>query len=246
MIDLSQAIPCSTPVSVEASNKLFDELGNNTYDYKDLLSELIDNSIAARIPDQPLKVDIDIFTDANDKAVKFVIRDNASGISAENLGNAISPAGIQTQNSLNEHGLGMKQAVAALGKLEYLATRTRGEEQARLIKEFRFGDIPMLSVPFGHESGTEIGLINIKPTVITNSMNYTRTIVPYLGARYRRFLKPDNRVMDLTINIREANGSIKYTHPVYEVKPIYFHPSERVKNMLLNHIKFRETDGPQN
>ena len=48
------------PTVVEPSDNIFSELGNNTYDYKDLLSELIDNSLAARSDDEFLKVTITI------------------------------------------------------------------------------------------------------------------------------------------------------------------------------------------
>lgn len=48
MIDISTATKIQTTIEVIPSDALFDELGKNSYDYKDLLSELIDNSIAAR------------------------------------------------------------------------------------------------------------------------------------------------------------------------------------------------------
>ena len=44
---------------VPPSDNIFRELGNNTYDFKDLLSELIDNSIAARPLDPRLKIQIE-------------------------------------------------------------------------------------------------------------------------------------------------------------------------------------------
>ena len=46
------------PVHVEPSNNIFTELGNNTYDYKDLLSELIDNSLAAGADGQFVRVTV--------------------------------------------------------------------------------------------------------------------------------------------------------------------------------------------
>jgi len=100
-------------ITVTPSDKIFSELGHNTYDFKDLLSELIDNSIAARVPGERVNVRVDIYVDKELKPRRFVISDDAFGI----------PAGVQTQSSLNEHGLGMKQADAALGKLEYRADK---------------------------------------------------------------------------------------------------------------------------
>lgn len=73
-------------INVQPSNNIFNELGNNIYDYKDLLSELIDNSIAARVSNELLSVKIDVEVDRNMTPMKFVISDDASGIAEGNLG----------------------------------------------------------------------------------------------------------------------------------------------------------------
>ncbi|BAZ32570.1 hypothetical protein NIES4074_50760 [Cylindrospermum sp. NIES-4074] len=51
MINLEKLEPCPYVTKVEPSNQIFDELGKNTYNYLDVISELIDNSIAARKQD---------------------------------------------------------------------------------------------------------------------------------------------------------------------------------------------------
>ena len=84
-------------ITVKPADRLFDELGNNTYDYKDLLSELIDNSVAARMPGEVLHVKIQIAVDGDMRPVTFVISDDGSGIPEERIGAAITPAGLQTQ-----------------------------------------------------------------------------------------------------------------------------------------------------
>lgn len=98
-------------ITVPPSDNIFSELGHNTYDYKDLLSELIDNCIAARIQGEMLHVKMVIEVDQNLTPLKFAISDDASGILEDKLGAAISPAALQTSGSLNEHGLGMKQGL---------------------------------------------------------------------------------------------------------------------------------------
>lgn len=222
-------------IIVNPSNNIFSELGNNTYDYKDLLSELIDNSIAARTPNELLKIKITVYVDAELRAKKFVIQDNASGIPEEKLGLAITPAGIQTNASLNEHGLGMKQAVAALGVLESLVTKTNDRELAICVNEFRFGEIEATEVPFDKPHGTTLSVTNTKPIVVTHTSTITRSIIPYLGARYRRFLKPDNALMDLNLELVNIdNGETIYRWDVKEVKPIYFHPGTRENRPVIH------------
>jgi Histidine kinase-, DNA gyrase B-, and HSP90-like ATPase len=229
MINLENLTPSNESVSVIPSDNIFIELGRNTYDYKDLLSELIDNSIAGRRPNIDLVVTIDIYIAHNYKPVEFVIKDNAKGIAKEILGKAISPAGLQSQNSLNEHGMGMKQAVAGLGGLNYLATKTENESKARVIRAFKFGEIETFETDFDSDSGTEISIKHLNSCVSAQAQTYTKTIARYLGARYRRFLRDDDKKIDLSISIRKADDRDNFLHTwkIEQEKPIYFHPSTR-------------------
>lgn len=235
------------PIKVEPSNNIFAELGNNTYDYKDLLSELIDNSIAARSDGEFLRVNISIgISEANPHLNQLTISDDATGIPPDRLGLAITPAGILSSGSLNEHGLGMKQAIAGLGELKYLATRVEGEEHARVIEELRFGDIypKLLKTTWPH--GTELAIHKLRPIVRLQPVSYTRHIVPYLGARYRRFLSPSNPKMQIAIQMlhidhTDDDGIAEVIHnwTVGEVKPIYFHPNKRNNAPVVDHDTFK-------
>lgn len=237
MIDISNLSQSTFTISVDPSDNIFQELGNNTYDFKDLISELIDNAIAAINESYQLNVSVKIFVDEQNNPTDFTITDNASGIRQNLLGRAISPADIQTKNSLNEHGLGMKQAVAALGKLKYLATKVINEEKARVITEFKFGSLKTYTADFENSTGTEICVTDLKPIVVTNAASYTRSIIPYLGARYRSFLKPENKKLNLIISIiKKGTNEIIYEWSVQEIKPIYFHPSTRENRpVILRH-----------
>lgn len=237
MLDISTVSQSTLSISVIASDNIFLELGNNTYDFKDLISELIDNSIAAVEKNRQLNIGIKIYVDNQNIPTNFVITDDASGIPHDLMGIAICPAGVQTKNSLNEHGLGMKQAVAALGKLKYLATKVAGETTSRVITEFRFGSLKTYTADLINESGTEICVTNLRSIVITNPASYTRDIVPYLGARYRRYLKPESKRLNLTLSIiKESTNETNYEWTVNEIKPIYFHPSTRENRpVILRH-----------
>jgi hypothetical protein len=218
-----------TITKVAPSNNLFIQLGLNTHDYKDLLSELIDNSIAAKIPEQTLKVIIDLYVRDNTKAERLIIKDDAAGIPQEKLGDAISPGALQSADSLNEHGLGMKQAIAGLGKLEYLATKIKGEEKARVITNFGWGDLPTHLAEFDLECGTEISIINLNSRVLIHPQHINQFLIPILGARYRRFLRQDNKILNLKFNLRDINDpeSVKANWIITEEKPIYFNPLKR-------------------
>src|SRR5271157_3259563 len=78
------------------------------------------------------------------------------------------------------------------------------------------------------KEGPPLPWLTFKAIVVTNPTGYTRTIIPYLGARYRRFLRSENPIMDLTVEIKNIDtGDTQYRWDVKEVKPIYFHPSTR-------------------
>jgi len=237
MIDLKKISKSDESIFVSPSDNIFTELGNNTYDFTDLISELIDNSIAAKRSDQLLRVEIEIYVDkAKNEPTRIIVRDNASGISKDKMALAVTPAGIQSPDSLNEHGLGMKQAIAAMGTLEYLATKTTDEKKARVILKFAFGKLDYFLADFPLESGTEICVCKVKPIVNTNPQSITMLLSPYLGARYRRFLKPDNKLVKIEIFLKDKdNDNVLYSWDIEEVKPLYFHPSERRnKPVLLN------------
>jgi hypothetical protein len=248
MIDVSTLGTPSDTTVVPSSDSIFNELGNNTYDFTDLVSELIDNSLAARLP-QGVKIELEIHVDEHGTPKEFVIRDNGSGIPQEKLGLAIAPAGMQSKGSLNEHGLGMKQAVAALGELKYLATRTPGEADARVILKFKYGSLDVYHAPFASDSGTEICVKNLKPAVITDQTKI-RSLTRYLGARYRRFLKPERKVMDLKLDIinpyrfrldDSESNNVERTWTIEEVRPVYFHPSTRRNEPVISRM---ELSGP--
>ena len=248
MLDLSVVNQnVGEPIEVCPSDNIFSELGNNTYDYKDLLSELIDNSIAARKDDQILNVTVSIgISDTSSHLNWLTISDDASGISPDRLGLAITPAGVQSSGSLNEHGLGMKQAIAGLGELKYLATRVAGEECARVVEEFRFGSIYPKLLETDWPCGTEVAIHKLKPIVRLYPTSYARDIVPYLGARYRRLLAASNPKMQITVRMldiddidTDGNEVIIHEWPVKEVKPIYFHPNTRRNAPVVDHQTFK-------
>lgn len=225
-----------TLIKIEPSNNLFKELGNNTYDFVDLISEFIDNSIAAKVEDKILNVKIVIWLSRYDEKKSYLsIKDDAQGISQEFLGQALSPGATSGGKTLNEHGLGMKQAIAALGTLEYLRTKTKVAEKAIQINELRFGEIDAKFIDVDFEHGTEIKVSNINSIVPTNPQKYTQNIVGFLGARYRRFLREDLPKMKLLIQIKNIDtDSVENEWEIKEVDPVYFHTNYRKNEPMIN------------
>ncbi len=212
-------------ITIKPSNKLFKELGNTNYTFLDLISELIDNSISAKIPDCVLQIDIEIGLSKNDKTLSYlIIRDNGKGISRDLLDKALSPGERAGNTTLNEHGLGMKQAIATLGELKYLATKTHSDDQAIVIEEIAFGEITPRLAQVDWPFGTEICIHQLKNILPIRSQDYTMKICPYLGARYRRYLK-DKSKLQLAIEIKNLDDPEKNRiWQIRSLEPVYFHP----------------------
>jgi hypothetical protein len=227
-------------IEVKPHQNLFTELGRNTYDYVDLLSELIDNAIAARLGSRLLEIKITLGYSKSREKRYFKIQDNASGILFEKLGDAVSPGALGGGSSLNEHGLGMKQAIASMGTLSYLLTKTKNSKMADRITTFGWGKLPVDEVKVKWKNGTEICITNLKPVVDFSKVNYTRSYVKILGARYRRFLKPDNPRLSLLIVMTDVDDreSEIANWGVSQVKPVYFHPKTRLNSPVIEQQSF--------
>lgn len=244
MIDLNDIELFETyEIDVQPNNKLFKELGNNTYDFVDLISEFIDNSISAR-KDKLLSIDIEIGICENENKFSYIIiRDDAKGIEKNLLSEAISPGTCVGNDDLNEHGLGMKQAIAALGDLKYIATKTEEDLKTIVIEELKFGKIISKLIDTNWQHGTEICVNNLKSIVPKNSAIYTKTVTKYLGARYKRYLKMENPKMKLSIKLLDVDEECNINSTineweVSEIKPVYFHPYKRKNEPILKKEKF--------
>lgn len=224
-------------IKIEPSNNIFQELGKTDYTFEEALSELIDNSISAKIEDVDLHVELIFSLDKNTKKCStMVIRDNASGIRETDIGVCISPAGKQTKSSLNEHGLGLKSSVSSLGILNSLRTKALGETGFK-IEKFQW-DLELLSDNFNFEHGTEIK-INIEDSKLvhinkSNKKTQIERLKLSLGARYRYKFKEIN----LKISLKTIDGAEVSQVFVEPVRPEYYNPWGRINEPLIYKKQF--------
>jgi len=143
----------------------------------------------------------------------------------------------------------MKQAIAALGRLRYLATKSPEADAAIVIDCLKFGELPYKRVDVPWHHGTEICVDHLKPIVPRASQSFSKSVVDYLGARYRRFLRPDAPIMSLKLLLRDVDNPTASGEPrtvnewtVQEVKPTYFHPNERKNKPVVFRKKFAGAD----
>ncbi|WP_170972300.1 ATP-binding protein [Bacillus yapensis] len=246
MLIIEQCKTTTKEIEVKPSNNIFSELGNNNYNFIELISELIDNSISANIENKQLEIIIDIGISNNEKNSYLIIKDNGKGIKTVDLGRAISPAGFSGGTTLNEHGLGMKQAIASLGNLKYLVTKSNEVDKANYINKFEFGKLEVLEIEVPWESGTEICVENLKDLVPKSQQKITMVVVPYLSAKYRRFLNNGTSDVRIILNLLDIdeldNDGLPYliqSWELKELKPIYFHPNQRNNKPIHLQKKFK-------
>ncbi len=103
-------------VELTATEGLFEGLAKQNMLFHQCIGELVDNAIAANIGNNPFLVEI-IFIEnpRDDSIVDTYVCDQSSGMTLEIFKKAVQP-GIPatTQSRLNEHGFGMKNALATL------------------------------------------------------------------------------------------------------------------------------------
>ena len=195
------------------------------------LAEFIDNSISSFIRNKSLPEDnpykynhprVDVKLKFDKAAERIEILDNASGISKDDLPRALKPleAPDRFENSLNEHGYGMKGAAGWYAKKFTIYTSVYGEPVARTITyEFdrivneKLTEIPILEERAPEESHfTHIRLekFNDKRFPHTNVM---RGIKLHLSDIYRTFIR--DSVLNMTFNdeyIEPINVKIQTTY----------------------------------
>lgn len=105
------------PLKLIADTGLFKGLANQNMLFHQCVCELVDNSIAQKREDTPFRVDIIFVKKENSLNYHLYIVDNSKGMSFEILMKAMQPGESATDdNRLNEHGFGLKHALATLSK----------------------------------------------------------------------------------------------------------------------------------
>lgn len=224
-------------INIQPSNNIFQELINQSMDLESAVAELCDNSLSSRMMGI-INVDIGIKGNwngsNNGSLIKeeslFYIRDDGDGI--DNIEKFISPgasANIKS-TSLNRHGFGAKNALAALGakpiygednKILYLGgfrifSKRKEQERAIYFDRLCFGDVPVeelsveeTNIKFPNGSGTIIEID--EPNIYKRTQDFDRWRFR-LGARYQNYTREDgflNKRLSIKLKLLNPDGSIK-------------------------------------
>jgi hypothetical protein len=207
---------------VVCDQRIIEELGTNNLQFISVLSELIDNVAAELYYCKTATVGITIggvwVTNGKQKCLdlsqSFIeIEDDATGISFQDLSNAFSLAKKTKEHEeikgLHEHGLGLKTAIASLGTLEYLVTKSEDDAVAhRVEKLIAQGKNQAIEDPSFDKIGTKIRIKELKPKVLKRKEDYTKQIINHLGAKYSRLLKGVNgKKLNIVLKLTDEFGN---------------------------------------
>lgn len=115
-------------IDITPHRSILTKIAQTGYSIQEALSELIDNAIDARLPEQKLTVSIDITPDM------VVITDNASGMTEEQAAKAIRLGFSEKKGQLGEFGLGLKTSTSFLGKSFTLITTPKGSGEEYVLE----------------------------------------------------------------------------------------------------------------
>lgn len=114
-------------IDITPHKSLMFKIGQTGYSLQEAISELIDNSIDAKISRKKLIIDIKISPDS----IKII--DNGTGMSEKDAANAIRLGFSKKKKQLGEFGLGLKTASTFLGKHFTLVTSPKGKKNEYVI-----------------------------------------------------------------------------------------------------------------
>jgi len=186
-------------IDISPHRSIMTKISQTGYSIQEALSELIDNSIDARLPEQKLVVTIDISPDM------IVISDNASGMTEEEAVKSIRLGFSDKVGKLGEFGLGMKTSTSFLGKSFTLITTPKGANEEYVLEYdedhwLEHGD--WYKYPFivrrgidPQKSGTTIIVRRLK---VEFPEKLLKNIQKEFGIRFGPFIK--NKEMELILN----------------------------------------------
>ena len=197
-----------TTVDITPDKSLIQKLGLTGYRTAEAISELLDNSIDARITGQPERVDVVL--DYGGKVIS--ISDDGLGMNLEELKNGLTIAKSTKfeKGKLGKFGLGMKSACSTLGK-EFTITTSKSDSNSEFFIHYDekkwLDDSSSTWQNFEIETskkthpwhGTTIRITKLNVSLYPNQ---AATLRKNFGIRYEPYIKSEQ--ISLYVNTREC------------------------------------------
>ena len=99
-----------TQVDITPDKSLMPKMAQTGYSFVQAISELVDNSIDARLEGEPLQVKVELKKDS------IQVMDNGTGMTEGEAARCLKLAHSTKKGKLGEFGLGLKTACLSLGR----------------------------------------------------------------------------------------------------------------------------------
>jgi hypothetical protein len=237
-------------MKIGITNRLWSQLSQTgNYSFDKLLIELVDNSLAARVNDK-CTVRIEVSGDWNLNkngsldlnTASLSVLDNSAGLDESKLDKILAPfETIHNRKSLNEHGAGMKIALATLATTSdvdgisgfRITSKVAGKQPFSISTIDLTKDIlPIYDGAYsskfvdGHGTLIEITKLNKEVKTLPPQKQMYEKTVYNLGARYQKFIKSGQLVLTLILSdkqgkVLESADGKKYEWNVPVIEPVY-------------------------
>src|SRR5579863_2051079 len=161
-------------ISILPDRSLMPKIGQTGYSVSQAISELVDNSIDARVEGQLLTVEVRIRPEPG----LVEVSDDGAGMDEEQAANSIRLAHSSKRDKLGEFGLGLKTAATSLGKKFEIVTKPLGSSEEFFLeydeeKWLEIGDWTKHEMKFRQDaemkrSGTTIKVKDLRFSVYPN------------------------------------------------------------------------------
>src|SRR3989338_11134750 len=115
-------------IDISPHRSILTKIAQTGYSIQEAISELIDNAIDARLPDNKLTVSVDISPDM------IVISDTGSVMNEEQAAKSIRLGFSEKKGQLGEFGLGLKTSTSFLGKSFTIITTPIGHSEEYILE----------------------------------------------------------------------------------------------------------------
>src|SRR3972149_5017015 len=116
-----------TQIDITPDKSLMPKMAQTGYSFVQAISELVDNSIDARVESAPLVVRVELKRDS------IQVMDNGTGMTEEEAGRCLKLAHSDKGGKLGEFGLGLKTACLSLGRRFRIYTTTKPDSEKYII-----------------------------------------------------------------------------------------------------------------
>lgn len=189
-------------IEITPHRSIMTKIAQTGYSVQESISELIDNSIDARLEDEKVVVDITFNKD------RIIVKDNGRGMDKGQAQHCIRLGYSSKKNKLGEFGLGLKTSTSFLGEEFILTTKQSGNEEEYVLRYnekewlesgdwFKFPmDINKTDI---NAHGTKVEITNLK---IEIDERLSMKIEEELGRRFAPFIV--NNEAEIIFNGRVA------------------------------------------